>query len=72
MLAFLRRPPVMAIIIAACLISLLSYGIRASFGLFLEPMTVTRDWDRETFALAMAIQNIFWGLGVPVAGSRRQ
>lgn len=69
MLAFLRRPPVMAIIIAGCLVSLLGYGIRASFGLFLEPMTVTRGWDRETFALAMAIQNIIWGLGVPVAGA---
>ena len=59
----------MAIIIAGCLVSLLGYGIRASFGLFLEPMTVTRGWDRETFALAMAIQNIIWGLGVPVAGA---
>ena len=66
---FLKRPPVVAIIIAGCLVSMLGFGIRSSFGLFLEPMTVTRGWDRETFALALAIQNIFWGFGVPIAGA---
>jgi MFS family permease len=69
MMGFLRRPPVVAIIVAGCLISFFGYGVRASFGLFLEPMTVTRGWDRETFALAMAIQNIIWGFGVPIAGA---
>ena len=38
-------------------------------GLFLEPMTATHDWTRETFALAMAIQNLMWGFGVPIAGA---
>ncbi|WP_081759078.1 MFS transporter [Thioalkalivibrio sp. HK1] len=59
----------LAIIVAACLISLVGFGIRASFGLYLEPMTGDRQWSRETFALAMAIQNLLWGLGVPVAGA---
>ncbi len=58
-----------AIIVAACLISLVGFGVRASFGLYLEPMTLDRQWSRETFALAMAIQNLLWGLGVPVAGA---
>ena len=56
-------------IAAACLISLIGFGIRASFGLYLEPMTVANGWSRETFSLAMAIQNLLWGIGVPVAGA---
>ena len=63
------RIAVIAVILAACLISLTGFGIRASFGLYLEPMTAAKGWSRETFALAMAIQNLLWGLGVPVAGA---
>ena len=58
-----------AVIASACLISLIGFGIRASFGLYLEPMTVANGWSRETFSLAMAIQNLLWGVGVPVAGA---
>ena len=60
---------VMAVIAAACLISLIGFGIRSSFGLYLEPMTTENGWSRETFALALAIQNLLWGIGVPVAGA---
>ncbi len=56
-------------IVAGSLIALLNLGIRANFGLFLEPVTVTRGWGRETFALAIAIQNLLWGLGQPFAGA---
>ena len=62
------RIAVTAVIAAACLISLIGFGIRSSFGLYLEPMTTANDWSRETFALALAIQNLLWGIGVPVAG----
>ena len=65
----LGRGAAVAVIVAACVISLIGYGIRSSFGLFLEPMTVANGWSRETFALAMAIQNLLWGIGVPVAGA---
>ena len=58
-----------AVIAAACLISLIGFGIRSSFGLYLEPITTERGWSRETFALALAIQNLLWGMGVPVAGA---
>ncbi|MDH3664015.1 MAG: MFS transporter [Alphaproteobacteria bacterium] len=57
------------IIIAGCLISTIGFGLRSVFGLFLEPMTVDQGWSRETFALALAIQNLLWGAGVPVAGA---
>ena len=48
---------------------MVGFGIRSTFGLFLEPMTLAKGWDRETFALAMAIQNLLWGIGLPVAGA---
>jgi predicted MFS family arabinose efflux permease len=57
------------VIVAGCLIAMLGFGPRSVLGLFLEPMTLTRGWSRETFGLAMAIQNLFWGAGVPVAGA---
>ncbi|MDP7545913.1 MAG: MFS transporter [Alphaproteobacteria bacterium] len=50
------------------LIALLGLGIRADFGLFLAPMSADLGWGREVFALAIAIQNLIWGLGQPVAG----
>jgi MFS family permease len=58
----------LVVIVAGCLIAMIGFGIRSVFGLFLEPMTEARGWSRETFALAMAIQNLLWGMGVPVAG----
>lgn len=57
------------ILITGCLISMLGFGARSIFGLFLEPMSVAREWNREVFALAMAIQYLLWGFGVPVAGA---
>lgn len=60
---------VIIIILAGCVISLVGFGVRSSFGLFLEPMTSANGWSRQTFALALAIQNLMWGLGVPVAGA---
>lgn len=62
------RTPLL-IIVAGCLISTIGFGLRSVFGLFLEPMTTDHGWSRETFALALAIQNLLWGAGVPVAGA---
>ena len=63
------RLAVIGVIASACLISLIGFGIRSGFGLYLEPMTTDNGWSRETFALALAIQNLLWGIGVPVAGA---
>ena len=57
------------VIVAGCLISLLSFGPRSIMGLFLQPMTEARGWSREMFALAIAFQNIMWGIGQPIAGA---
>ena len=62
------RTPVV-VIVAGCLIATVGFGVRSIFGLFLAPMTVAQDWSRETFALALAIQNLMWGIGMPVAGA---
>lgn len=59
----------MMVLIAGCLIALIGFGVRSSLGLFLEPMTASRGWTRETFGFALALQNLFWGLGLPIAGA---
>ena len=57
-----------AVLICGGLILTLGLGIRHGFGLFLYPMTTDLHWSRETFALALAVQNLVWGLGQPFAG----
>lgn len=57
------------VIVAGCVIGLVTFGVRSSFGLFTDPLTSLRGWDREAFAFAIAIQNLVWGLGQPVAGA---
>lgn len=61
-----RTPTV--VLVASGLILTLSMGIRHGFGLFLQPMSADLHWGRETFALAMAVQNIMWGAAAPFAG----
>ncbi len=46
----------------------LSMGIRHGFGLWLQPVTQTMDWTRQSFSFAIAIQNIAWGLAGVFAG----
>jgi MFS family permease len=57
------------IVAAGCLIALITFGPRASAGLFQIPMTVQFHWGRDIFGLALAIQNLLWGLGAPFAGA---
>ena len=47
---------------------MLSLGTRQSFGLFLQPMSGDLGWGRESFAFALALQNIVWGVAQPFAG----
>jgi MFS family permease len=62
------RTPIV-IVLCGCLISMLSFGPRATLGLFLTPQSQANGWDRDVFGLAIAIQNILWGIGQPVAGA---
>jgi MFS family permease len=56
------------LLVCGAAIVTLSMGVRHGFGLWLQPVTQTRDWSRETFALAIAIQNLVWGFSGIFAG----
>jgi MFS family permease len=47
----------------------LAFGVRAAFGLFLQPMSLEYGWGRETFSFALALQNLLWGALMPLAGA---
>lgn len=57
------------IIVCGCIIAAVSFGPRSAMGLFLAPMTDAKGWTREIFALSIAIQNLLWGVGQPIAGA---
>ncbi|MFO1325313.1 MAG: MFS transporter [Burkholderiales bacterium] len=61
-----RTPTV--VLVCAGLILTLAMGIRHGFGLFLQPVSSDMGWGRETFALAIAVQNLVWGATQPFAG----
>jgi predicted MFS family arabinose efflux permease len=57
------------VLVCSGLILTLAMGIRHGFGLFLQPMSADLHWGRETFALAIAVQNLVWGATQPFAGA---
>ncbi|MFL5024647.1 MAG: MFS transporter [Microvirga sp.] len=57
------------IVVCGCLIALITFGPRASSGLFQLPMITEYGWGRDTFGFAIAIQNLLWGVGQPFAGA---
>ena len=56
------------VLLCGAMIVTLSMGVRHGFGLWLQPITMERGWSRETFAFALAIQNLAWGIAGPIAG----
>jgi MFS family permease len=60
--------PSLFLIISGCLMLMLSFGLRSSFGLFVEPIGEFNDWGRDILGLALAIQNLAWGVVAVVAG----
>jgi MFS family permease len=59
----------LVIIVCGCAIALLSFGPRSSLGFFVQPMSREFAWGRDVFGLALALQNLLWGLGQPIAGA---
>ncbi|MBR9837321.1 MAG: MFS transporter [Rhodobacteraceae bacterium] len=57
------------VLIVGCLIILVSFAVRASFGVFQIPIAEEFGWPRAEFSLAIAIQNLFWGIGQPIFGA---
>jgi MFS family permease len=64
-----RRIPPEIIVVAGCVMAMLTFGPRASVGLFQLPMTQEYGWGRDVFGLAIAFQNLLWGVGQPFAGA---
>jgi MFS family permease len=62
------RTPLL-IIVCGCAIALLSFGPRSALGFFVQPMSREFAWGRDIFGLALAVQNLLWGLGQPIAGA---
>ena len=62
------RLSMVQVLLCGAAIVTLSMGIRHGFGLWLQPVTMDRGWSRETFAFAMAIQNLAFGLAGPLTG----
>ncbi len=61
--------PLLVLIIAGCLIAAVGNGVRTSFGLFTLPMSADLGLTREGWGMAMAIQNLVWGIAQPFAGA---
>jgi MFS family permease len=64
-----RRISPELVLLAGCMIALITFGPRASAGLFQIPMTSEHGWGRDVFGLAIALQNLLWGVGQPFAGA---
>ena len=57
------------VLVAGCIILLVSFAVRASFGVFQIPIADEFGWARTEFSLAIAIQNLAWGIGQPLFGA---
>ena len=66
--AAIWRTP-LVIVVCGCLIGMLTFGPRSTFGFFMQPMSREFSWGRDVFGLALAIQNLLWGIGQPIAGA---
>jgi MFS family permease len=62
------RTPAM-IVVCGCLISMISFGPRATLGFFLTPMSNANGWGRDVFALSVAIQTLLYGAAQPFSGA---
>jgi len=64
-----RASLVTPVLVAGCLILMVSFAIRASFGVFQIPVAEEFGWARAEFSMAIAIQNLAWGIGQPIFGA---
>ncbi len=64
-----KSPLITPVLMAGCVILMLSFAVRASFGVFQIPIATEFGWPRAEFSLAIAIQNLAWGIGQPMFGA---
>ncbi|MEK0428824.1 MAG: hypothetical protein RL001_1351 [Pseudomonadota bacterium] len=63
-----HAPRLAPVLIASGIILSLVMGVRHGFGFWLQPISQANQWTRETYSLAMAVQNLLWGVFGPLAG----
>jgi MFS family permease len=64
-----KAPLMTPVLIAGCAVLMIGFAIRASFGVFQIPIAEEFNWARSEFSLAIAIQNLAWGIGQPIFGA---
>ena len=64
-----KAPLFTPVLIVGCIIIMVSFAVRASFGVFQIPISEEFGWLRAEFSLAIAIQNLAWGIGQPLFGA---
>lgn len=57
------------IIVSGCLVAMVNFGVRSTFGLFTTPISEMHAWPREIYSIAIALQNLLWGIATPIAGA---
>ena len=62
------RTPTVALVCGGIILTL-AMGLRHPLGLFLKPMVFDLQWTRETFSIALALQNLIWGVAQPFTGA---
>jgi len=62
------RTPIVVLLCSGMILTL-AFGTRHTFGLYLPPMTMELGWSRETFSIALALQNLIYGMATPFAGA---
>lgn len=63
-----QSPDLKTVLIASGFVLTLAMGVRHGFGFWLQPISQAHGWTRETYSMAMAIQNLLWGVFGPFAG----
>lgn len=63
-----RAPDLKTVLMASGVVLTLAMGVRHGLGFWLQPISQTHGWTRETFSLALALQNLLWGAFGPFAG----
>lgn len=64
----ISTPDLKTVLIATGLVLTLAMGVRHGFGFWMQPISLSNGWTRETFSLAIAVQNLMWGVFGPFAG----
>ncbi|GJI97984.1 MFS transporter [Duganella caerulea] len=63
-----RAPSLKTVLLASGVVLTLAMGVRHGFGFWLQPISQANGWTRETYSLALALQNLLWGVFGPFAG----